>query len=179
MSRWRCVVLFTAVEESGGHGSEHDGDLNMGISFGLGCNYLFLFLDEFDVFLDVLHVLLEGWRGAEHTLTALQLLESLVSILHLLTLTKLQVPKRLVVAQRLIDGGELFPGMQLLEKAAVVTDGTRPCLHHHHQDLVVQRLSDEKEDGGYAVTIESVQRCVEKCSLLIHALVPLQAVGLA
>jgi hypothetical protein len=79
----------------------------------------------------------------------------------------------------LIDGGELFPGMQLLEKAAVVTDGTRPCLHHHHQDLVVQRLSDEKEDGGYAVTIESVQRCVEKCSLLIHALVPLQAVGLA
>ena len=30
-------MLFTAVEESGGHGSEHDGDLNMGISFGLGC----------------------------------------------------------------------------------------------------------------------------------------------
>ena len=54
-------------------------------------NNLFLFLDEFDVFLDVLHVLLECWRGAEHTLTALQLLESLVSILHLLTLTKLQV----------------------------------------------------------------------------------------
>ena len=35
--RWRSEVLFTAVEESGGHGSEHDWDLNMGISFGLGC----------------------------------------------------------------------------------------------------------------------------------------------
>ena len=54
-------------------------------------NNLLLFLDEFDVFLDVVDVLLEGWRGAEHTLTALQLLESLVSVLHLLTLTELQV----------------------------------------------------------------------------------------
>ena len=63
------------------------GDVRESVAY----NNLLLFLDEFDVFLDVVDVLLEGWRGAEHTLTALQLLESLVSVLHLLTLTELQV----------------------------------------------------------------------------------------
>ena len=63
------------------------GDVRKSVAY----NNLLLFLDEFDVFLDVVDVLLEGWRGAEHTLTALQLLESLVSVLHLLTLTELQV----------------------------------------------------------------------------------------
>ena len=63
------------------------GDVRESVAY----NNLLLFLDEFDVFLDVVDVLLEGWRGAEHTLTALQLFESLVSVLHLLTLTELQV----------------------------------------------------------------------------------------
>jgi hypothetical protein len=76
------------------------GDVRQSVAY----NNLLLFLDEFDVFLDVVDVLLEGWRGAEHTLTALQLLESLVSVLHLLTLTELQVPKGLVVSQRPVDG---------------------------------------------------------------------------
>ena len=99
----------------------------------------------------------------------------------------------------LVDSGELFPSMQLLEETAVVADCTRSCLHHHHQYLyrnrrrtinsnserflfllltVVQCLPDEEENGCYAVSVKSVECCVEKCPLLVHALVPLQTVGL-
>ena len=47
------------------------------------------------------------------------------------------------------------------------------------QLTMVQGLPDEEEDCCDAVSVESVNGCIEKSSLLLHILVPLQAVRLS
>ena len=52
---------------------------------------LFLFLDEFDVLVDVQHVLLEDRCGAKQALAGLQLLQSLIRVIRVLTLSEFEV----------------------------------------------------------------------------------------